>query len=389
MKIKLFMISVTVLAVTLFVACHNHEHGGDDHDHSHKSIETNEQHDEHSHGQDEITLTAQQAKAAHLQVSELQPTQFAEVIEVSGSVLPASGTEATVSATMAGIVTFVNTSLTDGVAVSAGQTMFVVNAQSMADGNPAAVAQSELVVARSAYERAEKLANERIISQREFEEARQRYQSAVATAKSLGAASQRRGISVPISGYVKNLQVKPGDYVSAGQVLATITQNRRLQLRADVPERYYSLLSRISDANFRMAYDDSRTYSLSELGGRLVSKGHATTTGEYFVPVIFEFNNQGNIVAGSMAEVYLQGSERSGVLCVPNEAITEAQGLYFVYIQTHADAYRRQEVQLGATDGRRTEIKSGLKAGDKVVTRGATQVRLAANASVAPEGHSH
>ena len=55
----------------------------------------------------------------------------------------------------------------------------------------------------------------------------------------------------------------------------------------------------------------------------------------------------------------------------------------------HAGCFRRQEVKLGATDGTRTEIVSGLKAGDRVVTRGATQVRLAANASVIPEGHSH
>ena len=144
MKINLLMISVTALAATLFAACHNHEHEAEDHDHAHESREADKHGDEHSHAQDEITFTAQQAQFARLQVSELQPTQFTEVVEVSGRVLPASGTEATVSATMAGIVKFANTSLTDGVAVSAGQTLFVVNAQAIANGNPAAVAQSEL-----------------------------------------------------------------------------------------------------------------------------------------------------------------------------------------------------------------------------------------------------
>ena len=69
--------------------------------------------------------------------------------------------------------------------------------------------------------------------------------------------------------------------------------------------------------------------------------------------------------------------ERSNVLAVPNEAITEAQGLYFVYVQVHNDAFKRTEVTIGQTDGIRTEIKSGLKAG------------LAANATSVPEGHSH
>ena len=197
-------------------------------------------------------------------------------------------------------------------------------------------------------------------------------------------------MATPISGYIKNLLVKPGDYVSAGQALATVTQSRHVQLRADVPERCYGMLPRIVSANFRMAYDsDHRIYSISELGGRLVSKGKASDTDDFFVPVIFEFNNSGDIVAGSFAEVYLLGNERSGVLAVPSAAVTEAQGLFFVYVQTGHDEYRRVEVKTGATDGKRIEILGGLKAGDKVVTQGATQVRLAASASVVPEGHHH
>lgn len=80
---------------------------------------------------------------------------------------------------------------------------------------------------------------------------------------------------------------------------------------------------------------------------------------------------------------------RHGVLAVSSEAITESQGIYFVYVQHSADTYRKVEVTLGASDGMRTEILSGLHPGDKVVTRGATLVRLAANATAVPEGHSH
>lgn len=385
MNIKTFMISIAAsVAAILFTACSNNSHK--EHDHEYE-----EAHDEHGHEHDadEIQFTAAQAKAANLQVTPLQPSAFADVIEVNGRVLPAAGAETTITATMAGIVRFASGALNEGTKVGAGQSLFVVNAKAMANGNPAAVAQSELTAARSAYERAEKLAKEKLISQRELEEARQRYQAASAITQSLGNAAQTRSIQSPIGGYIKNLQVKPGDYVAAGQALATVTQSQRVQLRADVPERYYTQLQHVRTANFRMAYNKERTYSLSELGGRLISRGKAATTDDFFVPIIFEFNNQGNIVAGSYAEVYLQGETRNGVLCVPNEAITEAQGLHFVYVQVEADAYRRQEVTLGTTDGRRTEILNGLKAGDKVVTRGATQVRLAANASVAPEGHSH
>ena len=382
------LLSITALAVMLFSACskshesHDHDHEGDEH----AAVSA----EDHQHAADEIEFSAEQAHAAGVEVTTLQPTDFSEVIEVSGQVLPASGAEATVTATMAGIARFAGSALTEGQAVSAGQALFVVNGKPMADGNPAAVAQSEAKAARLALDRAEKLSAEKIISQRELEEARQRYEAAVATAQSLGNAAQSRSISAPIGGYLKTLLVRPGDYVSAGQALALVTQSKRVQLRADVPERYFGMLPRISTANFRMAYDESdKVYSLSQLGGRLVSKGRASSTGDAFVPIIFEFNNQGSIVSGSFAQVFLQGSVRHGVLAIPSEAITESQGIYFVYVQHHADSYRRVEVTLGSSDGLRTEIRSGLRPGDKVVTRGATLVRLAANATAVPEGHSH
>ena len=385
MNFNIFLISVAALSVTLFDACHNaHQHE------THEGEHTDADEHDHDHGADEITFTEAQAKAAELQITTLQPTTFAEVIEVTGQVLPATGSEATVTATMAGIVKYASNALTEGCAVSNGKTLFVINGKPMADGNPAAVAQSELAAAKSAYERAQKLAAEHIIAQRELEDARQRYQAAAATAQSLGNGAQSRGISAPIGGYIKDLLVKPGDYVAAGQPLATITQSQHLQLRADVPERYYRFLADITSANFRLTYQESaQVVALSTLGGRLVSKGESTATNGNFVPVIFEFNNRGNIVAGSMAQIYLQGKQRQGVLAVPTEALTEAQGLYFVYVQEHADSYRRQEVKIGATDGLRTEIVSGVKAGDKVVTHGATQVRLAASSGAVPEGHSH
>ena len=63
----------------------------------------------------------------------------------------------------------------------------------------------------------------------------------------------KTGVSVtaPLGGYIKNCLVKEGDYVSVGQPLVSITQNRRLFLRADVSEKYYGYLHSIQSANFK------------------------------------------------------------------------------------------------------------------------------------------
>ena len=374
---------------------HNHEAEGHDHEaeadgHNHEADEHDHDADEHAGHSAEITFTEAQAKAAGLRLVTVEPGEFAEVVEVTGRLLPAQGDEATVSATMAGIVSQATKHLTDGAAVRQGQQLFVINASAMADGNPAAAARAELEAARKALARAEQLAAEKLLPQRELDEARSRYHTAEAAARSLGNESRTRAVAAPFTGYVKEVMVRPGDYVQPGQPMATVTQSQRLQLSADLPERHFALLPQIQDATFRLSYEPEGTaHCVSEMGGKLVSKGKASSATGFSVPVTFELPNRGRLVSGSFAQVYLQGAARKGVITVPNEALTEAQGLFFVYVQIHPERYQRQEVTIGATDGRRTEIRSGLTAGQRVVAQGATQVRLAANATVIPEGHSH
>lgn len=407
---KIFFFGIALMGTMLLGACHSdhahdghdhsaeeHNHEAEGHDHEAEADGHNHEADEHDHDADEhaghsaeITFTEAQAKAAGLRLVTVEPGEFAEVVEVTGRLLPAQGDEATVSATMAGIVSQATKNLADGATVRQGQQLFVINASAMADGNPAAAARAELEAARKALARAEQLAAEKLLPQRELDEARSRYHTAEAAARSLGNETRTRAVAAPFTGYVKEVLVRPGDYVQPGQPLATVTQSQRLQLSADLPERHFALLPQIQDATFRLSYEPEGTaHCVSEMGGSLVSKGKASSATGFSVPVTFELPNRGRLVSGSFAQVYLQGATRKGVITVPNEALTEAQGLFFVYVQIHPERYQRQEVTIGATDGRRTEIRSGLTAGQHVVAQGATQVRLAANATVIPEGHSH
>ncbi len=71
-----------------------------------------------------------------------------------------------------------------------------------------------------------------------------------------------------MSGYIKQLHVISGQYVEAGQPLVTITQNRNLQIRAEVQPRYYTVLGNIATATIKHG---QLTQKLEELGGRVVS----------------------------------------------------------------------------------------------------------------------
>ena len=257
------------------------------------------------------------------------------------------------------------------------------------DGDPVDRARVAYETAREAYERGARLVGERIISQSQFEALRGQYEQARLAYEAQAADHSAGGVAVkaPAAGYVKQLLVRPGDYVAVGQPLVVLTSTRRLRLRAEVPERHLHRLASVRTARFLTPYD-GRTYALDSLGGRLAARGRATG-GSPYVPVTFEFDNRGSFVAGTAVEVWLVGAARPGVLSVPRTALTEEQGLYYVYIKTSDHTYRKQEVTPAADNGHRVAIASGLHGGEEVVAEGAVAVKLAALSGAVPEGHNH
>lgn len=379
MKINsILILFVAACSLSLFAACRgNAGKDGDEHAAGEK------------HPSGEIEFSPQQARAAGVEVESLQPSPFSQVINAGGELLAAQGDEAVIAAPAGGMAIFPHGVPAEGSAVSRGQVLFVVSAKNMAGGDAVARAQAEYEAARAAEERASSLARDKIVTPAELEAARLRLAQARTTLDGLGGGrSGGVAVTAPMSGYIKYLSVKPGQYVEVGEAAGAVTQNRRLQLRALVPQRCYSMLNQVSGANFKVSYDD-RIYRLDSLNGRLLSFGKSSTGEGRYIPVLFELDNRGNLLPGSYADVFLLSTPRAGVLSVPNEALTEEQGLYFVYLQLDEECYRKQEVALGGSDGVRTEVVKGLKAGDRVVTKGAHEIKLASVSSVVPEGHTH
>lgn len=356
--------------------------------HNHEAEEAAHEAESHGGHSDEIILTPEKAKAAGVMVETVTPGTFREVIPTSGQVLAAQGDENTLVAATAGVVSFSRT-VTEGMSVGRDVELLSVSAENLQDGDPVKRARIAYERAKGEYERAEKLIGERIVSEKEFNVLKENYENARIAYEALSPSKAGKGVAVksPMAGYVKACFVKEGDYVTVGQPLLSVTQTRRLMLRAEVSERYYSRLHNIVSANFQTPYDD-KVYSLADLKGRLLSFGKSSDGTSYYVPVTFEFDNRGDVIPGSFVEVYLLASERQNVLSVPVSALTEEQGLYFIYCQIDEECYRKQEVTVGANDGKRVEILSGLKGGEKVVTHGAIHVKLA-SASTAIPGHTH
>lgn len=373
------------LCMFLLGACgeHAHEHGEEGHSHE------EEMHAGEKAGHsDEIILTPEKAKAAGVEAETVHAGSFRNVIHTSGQILAAQGEEATVVAASSGVVSF-SRKVAEGMQVGKGTELLSVSAAHIQDGDPVQKAKVAYEKAKEEYERAQKLVSSQIVSQKDFAALREAYENARLTYEALKPSKSGKGVSVksPIGGFIKTCLVKEGDYVTVGQPLMTVTQTRRLVLKAEVSERYYAQLSQVVSANFQTPYNN-KVYSLENLGGKLLSFGKSSGDASYYVPVTFEFDNRGDMVSGSFVEVYLLSGERNGVLSLPLSALTEEQGVYFVYLKLDEECYKKQEVKLGTPDGSRVEILSGVKDGDTVVTRGAIHVKLASASNAIP-AHTH
>lgn len=379
---------VGVLGLTLLSACQHTTH----HHHHDDALTEEQAHEDFQLGQnhhaDAIMLTPEKAKAAGVKVSLVKPSDFYGVKNTSGKIISASGDETTLVATVAGVVSL-NRPITEGMPVSKGSAIFTIISSGLQEGDLSKRANIAYQTAKAKYERAKNLIADKIISEKDFIVIKAEYENAELAYRAIGQDNGTNGIEIKSSngGYVKECLVKEGDYVSVGQPLMVITQNRRLYLKAEIAERDYSILNQISSAKFKTSYND-KVYDLKELNGRLLSYGKTSGSTSSFIPVTFEFDNCSGIIPGSYAEIYLLTTLRSNVISVPVTALTEEQGVYYVYIQEDEDCYRKQEVKLGLSDGVRTEIVSGLQGGETLVTEGAIHVKLAATSKSIP-AHSH
>lgn len=344
---------------------------------------------------DAITYLKEQAWKVKFANAPARVQPFKEVIKTSGQLLPAPGDQATLTAEIAGIVTFAKTGYVPGSAVRSGTTLFNVASNRVVRNDLGADlvrAENELASAEQNYRRAEELVADQIISQQEYLATELQLANA-RTAVERASVSRdfnqnRQRVSSPIRGFITEILVENGAYVSAGQPLATVAENARLLLRVDVPQQHFARMDAFGSANF-ITPGTERLYSTRELGGKPVSYGKSTLDGAPFLPLYFEFDNRGDFIPGSIVEVFLL-AESHPALVIPTSALLESMGVFYAYVQMEGESFARRELQLGASDGEVVEVLSGIAPGERVVTKGGYQIKLSTASGTLPaHGHEH
>ncbi|MFN0188201.1 MAG: efflux RND transporter periplasmic adaptor subunit [Bacteroidia bacterium] len=342
----------------------------------------------------DITYLKEQAWKVEFANAPITKQPFSDIIKTNGQILSAPGDEMMVIAKASGIVLFSGNKTIIGSEVNAGTNLFTVTGADIAEGNIDAKykgAKANYEKAKMDYERATELLKDKIVSQKDYQQTKLDFENAQTAFNAIAKNYSVRGQAVVanISGYVKNIFVTEGQFVEAGTPLATISKNKKLILQANVSQKYFNNLSTITSANFKTTESET-VYSTTQLNGKIISFGRSATEHSPFIPVTFEIDNTKNLIPGSVAEVYLKSIPIPGALVIPVTSLVEEQGNFFVYVQTEGESFQKREVAIGASDGIKVQLISGVAEGERVVTKGAYQIKLSTASGTLPaHGHEH
>ncbi len=339
--------------------------------------------------------------------TSVEPRKLRASFEAYGTIRPRADGHALVTPPVAGRLRARDAFPRVGAEVQPDQVLAAMTPSLVDLGDRASLRQASLQAkigldeARSERERLEKLLSDGVVPERRVIAARFAEQQAAAASKTarqrLGQASSMQGagrrggdfeLRAPIGGTIVGVSAAAGAFVEPGAPLFHIVDLDELWLEVHVAEAHAPLIDTPRGVWFRVEGVDDPI----EVGPeRVVTVGGMLDARSRTVPLFVQVDNAARrLRVGMFADVSVVIGEATEALAVPQSAVSHEAGLPFVYVQRGGESFERRQVRLGDRDGAFVGVTDGLSKGERVVSRGAYAVRLAAFAGAAPEhGHEH
>jgi cobalt-zinc-cadmium efflux system membrane fusion protein len=264
-----------------------------------------------------------------------------------------------------------------------------------------AEAQTLLTLATRDRERAERLTTAGAAPGKRLDEARAVEEQAKArlaaaeaslaqyNAARAGGSTDSAGLFVvraPIAGVISHRDATTGANVTAGHVVFRVVDAAQVLVVGQVPEGDATRARAAKSAEVEVAGETNRVAT-----GRLTGVGKVLEPTTRTLPITFALDNRGPALpVGQTAFLHLLFDTTAPKPVVPADAIVDDAGRPIVFVQSEGETFERRAVTLGPRTGDLVQVIEGVKAGERVVTKGAYLVRLASlSTSVPAHGHVH
>ncbi|MBD3892282.1 efflux RND transporter periplasmic adaptor subunit [Hydrogenophaga sp.] len=357
------------------------------------------------HDDDAITFTKEQQWKVDFASAEVGLRPIRAAVAATGNVRANPQGEALLSAAATGRIQAAGSFPQLGQTVQKGQLLAYLVPRLGGDTDLASLraaaraAEVEKALADQELARLEQLYREGALAQQRVLNARA---SAALRASAQDAAQQRLGQfggasgGVPIraaqSGTLVDVRVAPGAFVQEGALLFHIADRRSLWLELRVAESDLARLGQPVGASFRVAGASEGIEIVPGQNGRLVAVGGVIDPISRTLPVVFELSGASSsaLPIGIAVQAQVFSGQAAPVLAIAADSVIDENGLSVVFVQTGGESFERRTLRLGAREGDWVEVLDGLQPGQRVVSRGAWLIKLAATGAAAiGHGHAH
>ena len=292
---------------------------------------------------------------------------------------------------VAGVVASVHARL--GEQVAKGQLLAVIQSATVSDQrSELQTAQKRLALAKNTYQREKQLWEEKISAEQDYLQARQALQEAeiaVTNASqklsAIGAGaggSNRYELRAPLAGVVVEKHLTVGESVTESSPSFTVSDMSSVwaEMNVSAPQLPYVRVG--SPVSVRATAFDSTAEGKIAYVGALIGEQSRTAPARVALA-----NPQGVWRPGLFVDVKVMTEESQVPVAVDAKAIQRPDGKESVVFVPAEGGYKAQVVQLGRSDGKTTEVTSGLKPGQDYVKDGSFMLK--AELGKASAEHTH
>ncbi|MEM7548701.1 MAG: efflux RND transporter periplasmic adaptor subunit [Bacteroidota bacterium] len=238
---------------------------------------------------------------------------------------------------------------------------------------------TQLELAKTTYERRERLWDQKIGSEIQFLESKASYEGQLNAIAQMESQLAKYSVKAPFSGIIDDVIQDEGTVVAPGgpgSEVFRIVNLSNMHLEVSVPESYITSVTPGKHVKIYFPVLNETVESKVRQTGNFINPDNRSFTVEIPVP-----NKSGLVKPNLTAKVQINEYQNESAILIPQSVLSEnSEGEQYVFLvsdiqaDNHAKANKRI-VTTGKTQGDYVEILTGLSSGENIIVEGARSVK--------------
>ncbi len=262
----------------------------------------------------------------------------------------------------------------EGQRVSKGQTLAKIDDGGLSQQLSQLQIQTDL--AKTTFERQERLWNQNIGSELQYLQAKSNYEAQQQAVNQVQIQLDKTIVKAPFSGTIDDVISEQGSVVAPGQSqLMRIVNLNNMYIETNVPESYISSITKNKKVEVSFPVLGKTVYAKVRQAGDYINPANRTFKVEIAIP-----NKDKSIKPNLTAKLKINDYTNEKALLIPQSIISEdANGQQYIYVikdkkENNQGVAERAIIKTGKTQGDVIEVLSGIVHGAEIIQEGARRV---------------